>query len=143
MNVLLNIFQQSLYSTYSNQDMKIIFFIYNIHITITFFTKLHLFLRNYLIILFLESLLTFVLFKLALPNCDDCPTHIFKLFLVLFLSFPVSVELVFPIFNIRIWNLVILASFMEIPEAATDKDYGSVFRQHNIRTSRISPVILS
>lgn len=99
--------------------------------------------RGYLSKKILKCLFTSVLFQFTFPNCDDVPSHFFQLLLIVLITFSVSVELLLPVINIGFWHLGILTPFMQMPETSMNKNNSIIFRQDNIRTSRVSPIIFS
>lgn len=83
------------------------------------------------------------LLQFALPHHNDLPAHFLQLLLLPCVALDVSFELLIPEFPVGCRSACIPASLMPVPEAAVDEYNGLVLWQHDIRMSRISPVVFS
>lgn len=74
--------------------------------------------------------------QLAFPYCDAMPSHRGKLALVFYVTITVAFNLRFPEFSVALWNHIISASFVSMPEAAVHEDARPVFAKHDVRMTR-------
>ena len=80
-----------------------------------------------------KSILELGFFKLALPEYDNEPAFGFKLPPRLLITFFVAGDFSGPIISISLWNAIITATVMAMPEAPVDEDDRAVFGQDYIR----------
>ncbi len=81
----------------------------------------------------LQSLFPDSRLQLAFPDCDAMPSHRGKFALVFYVTITVALNLCFPEFSIALWNHIILASFVPMPETAIHEDACPVFAKHYVR----------
>ena len=74
--------------------------------------------------------------QLAFPYCDAMPSHRGKLALVFYVTITVAFNLRFPEFSVALWNHIISASFVSMPEATVHEDARPVFAKHDVRMTR-------
>lgn len=91
---------------------------------------------NAVIQLFKILLSPFNSFDFTLLYSDYSPTKGFQFRFVADISGNIAFNLLFPEFNIGLWQPEILTSFMPMPEASVDENDGLVFLQNNIRSAR-------
>lgn len=106
---------------------------------------LHLFFLavSYFVIQPFKRLFPGGLLQFALPHHDDIPAHLPQFLLLPCVAFNVSFEFMIPEFPVGCRSACIPATLMPVPEAAVDEYNGLVLWQHDIRMSRISPVVFS
>lgn len=72
-------------------------------------------------------------FQLTFPYCDAMPSHRGKFALVFYVSITVAFNLRFPESGVALWNYIILASFVSMPEATVHEDACPIFAKHDVR----------
>ena len=72
------------------------------------------------------------LLQLAFPDNDNEPSFRFKLPPYLLVSFLISCNLFLPEISVCLWNSVVFAPFVSVPEATVDEDDCAVLGQDEI-----------
>lgn len=90
-----------------------------------------------------HRLVPFCLIQLTLPDGYHIPALHGKSLKIRKVASTIARNLLFPECRVALWNHIIAATFMTVPETAVHKDHGTVLRKHNVRVPRIALVILA
>lgn len=84
-----------------------------------------------------------LIFQLTLPDGQHSPAERPERFMIAGIARDIVRDLLFPEFSVVLRPDEIPATFMTVPEAAIDEDYGVIFRQDDVRGARQPSVILA
>ena len=89
----------------------------------------------------LQGVVPYGRFQLALPHCDAMPAHGGKLVLLFYVACAVALYLGSPELRVALWDHIVSAAFMPMPEATVDEDDSAVFAQHDVGTTGQTRVV--
>ena len=80
---------------------------------------------------------------MALPHCDAMSAHCGKLVLLFYVASAVALYLGGPELRVALWDYIVFAALMPMPETTVDENDRAVFEQDNVGMTRQTWVVQS